>query len=79
MFTGKPFKGFPIQSMKKKSVSWDPWSKGIMVGLLYKMYWKEIRSILDKEGRFVILQGFLLGVEIVNIGIYAPNSNLGQF
>lgn len=35
--------------------------------------------MLDKEGRYVVLQGFLLGIEMIIVAVYAPNKKRTQF
>lgn len=50
-----------------------------MVGLPQKMQWKEIRSILNKDGREVISQGSHFEDETTIVGVFASNSNSGQF
>lgn len=45
-------------------------SRGILVALSHKMHWQELRKVVDKEGKYVLVQGLLLGTGIAIVGVY---------
>lgn len=47
--------------------------RGVMLGITRNISWDLDNVVLDKEGRYVLLQGKLNAIRIRIIGAYAPN------
>lgn len=54
-------------------------SQGVCIFLAKNIPFKLSQSIIDKEGRYIIITGFLYNVKCTLINVYAPNTTQATF